>query len=583
MGSLPLPPNVQGPMQGPMGQQTNPGYAPGAIPGSPQGMGQQVVGGIVNFVNSYLQGKEAAKEHNKKKFFSELNEMMLGIPKGDKEKEKMMKYAQKAGMNLPTEAPTPEEQQYQQAQQVSQAGPIPGMPGVAEAAAQVPAAPARQEPSLMQRFLQSGLGIGLPKPSLQSPAANWINQIQAEAMKGGGGILQQMKAQHAEMDWLAEYPGIKKAMSKIGLEGAKLDLDKQQKLKQLFDGAMSGNPAALEMATRSGIMKELPVDEMTILARRLYPNAPPQQVEAAAANMYLYGKMGGPQMALAKIKMAQDLSSRFGGDLAQAQQYVTEVMSGVDSKLKPSWTPEEYEKILSGTSKISADYPTAPWSLTSLAGMAGVLPGGKELLPKVMEALSRYPRNGTIQAKEFQQKLGFDFTKLSKEMKLQYDQLDLAKWKAVQEQLGQEGKMYMETLSSDKSSSDAKKKAAESLANVIANKAVIKLDYQGQKLSVPTAQAFVQGWGLFGKGGLVNFQNYVGVPNNPSDLYKRSKEEHQAIKKVLNPLRDPERQKLLDQLYGPMEGQADEFEQEGAAINQFKQNQQDVSRFLTGR
>lgn len=507
MGPLPAPPPNPTPSGISWGGINSPG--PGVMGGTPQKAGN-LVGGILGAIQGFWAGKKAKEEHYSDQADTMIQQKMLGLPVND---EKLLKAMQRSGKykNLQFDPPSPPEaaaqQQVQQqaaqpdplAQAMSAAsGPGAGPPGMPAAAGMQPpppppmaappmaggASPAPPpqgaNPSLMAR-MQRGLGLGgLPQPSMQSPAGQWASQLsQASAISGGligqlqkGGTLENLSFEAAKRNF-----DINKLsdVQKVGVI-------------QLMNKALMGDPKSIDSLQQVNILHELPGDSVRKFYQAANPQMPKDQVNQNVGQLMMYLTTGGPGMKMQMMKMAQELTPRFGGDLQAAQKYVGELMTQGTSSSRPGFTPEENQKNIEGVSKIMDQYPYAPYGAVNVVGMSGVVPGLQPLANKILTNSDSIlgPRNGTIAGTQFKANNELAWATLNQRTNNELQHLTLDTWTATQKELGEEAKPFTEIISNPKQyGTQQYNEAIKALGGLMTKKATIPVDYKGAQLNLP--------------------------------------------------------------------------------------------------
>lgn len=495
----------------PQAPQPQQGYTPpstpapqGTTPYAPSGVAQ-VFKGVNDFVQNFLSMKEAEKASNKQKFYEGVQNKMIGLPVDDR---LLMKYAQKAGLGLRNEPYSPEEKQYLQDQQQNQdiqskvklgmdptlSAMVPGAQQAynqgAQQFSQPPQAPpGPPSPGIGQRI---GQFFGhTPPPNPQGPAMQMLSQLGAASQIGGG-----LPGQVAD----------EKNLSVMQRRFQGLDLGQKMRMVQLWSQAANGDPKAMDFMQRTGVMKELPGDEIVKDMQMAEPNTPRDQIEQKAGKLLLWLQTGGPQMLTHQQGLIKDLLPAFGNDIVKASSYVMDPVGAEQADIKPGLTPDQFEKKASAEMKIHEAYPTAPANLISMAGMAAMT-GQTDTYQKVMDTLSaHYKPSGTIADEKFKQEQGTRNyeavtgrmnanTNLgSLQQRIQNDAglLSLAKLKVIAENAGEQGKLAMEILNNPKALDQDKKNALDMLASSVDKKAQLKVDYGGKTFSIADPVKAVQ-------------------------------------------------------------------------------------------
>ncbi len=432
-------PNLAGPSlpQSPghaIGQPGNPyGYptSPTGAQSAPPNTLGNLATGIAAFLTNYHQGREAEKASSKQDFLSDVQLMMLGIPVSHVE---MAKKAKKAGMDLDFEndnSPAVAAQGAnagvaQQQSQAIQQGPGQalgqmlaggggeGMPPVPPPLTQpygpgvgqqpMPGPVAAPHRNLFQRFTDQYTGG--PEPNPNSTGMQWLNQLAGQGQVESSQAIQERANRGSMIDILGR--------------------------------ALKGDPQALDIATRLPGpygLKDHPSDDLMHLG--MASGSDP----ATTAKAILYAHLGGPQAMQHFLQMAEKFVPRFGGDLAKAQQYVSEVTGRGYSNLRPSFTPEEENMIQGTIEKLSAKSPMAPLNLLRTYANAQFA-GDKVLADAAMKIISTMPTEGQVKSYEFNTNNNFHRDQLKQEAWIHSENHDIAVKNAIREAGGEEARNY---------------------------------------------------------------------------------------------------------------------------------------------
>lgn len=444
-------------------------------------------GSINAFMNNFLMMKNAEKSMHAQKFQEGMAQVSAGIPGLDY--KAIMQHGRKAGYDwLPTEAPSEQEQasqkMYQQQQQADQAAgqaagnaPDPMSQLMLQGQAQQQAPPQQPAPqpqpkqNLLQRLGQ-GLGITQPPASMQSPMAQYMQQLN-QAGQTAGGVPGQLGRQNAL------------AAIKDHLTG--MSMGQQGKVLDMAGNVISHGPnylSDMETLDRMGVLKELPIDDAVTVASYMNPQMPVDQIKQNAGYMHMYGMMGGPQMRTAMISQAGELMKAGNfDDLGQALQYVNGVFTGTPTGLTPHMTPQQLEQYGNYKKQIYDAYPTAPENVVD-AYAHSQLVGDKNIQSLLKPALSSYVRNGTQAHQQFQETNKLDWAQLAQKTSNEAGLLNLG----IATELGknsQEAYDNWAKIAADPNSThDQYNAAVEGMANSLGQQNSIKMKYNGQEFTL---------------------------------------------------------------------------------------------------
>jgi hypothetical protein len=362
-GSLPQAPNIGGPMpmqqsqmiQGPQMQQHNDPLT-------------NAVDGITKFINSYRQSQDAMKNKAASEVERDMKLLSLGIPVDQKRTLKNMK---KAGINIDPEGPTPEEtaqynQQYDQ--ELQQAQQRQGF------SAQVPQSAAGMPHMMPPQQVQLP---AMQPPQYQPPQGSSTAQSLQQMLQMG-----QMEAKLREQQMSTQF----------------LMADNAKQLQVVMKGALSGEPKALEMAYRSGIMQAMPLDQLEVAATKA--GVDPSTV----AMRWLQATLGTDKVKAQMMSMAEGMAKYFDNDLERSTKYVSELYETGQSSERPGMSMEERLKVLGQANELQKSYPLAPRHIVEAASLAAIT-GNSQAYSEIMGQLQKTPSEGRI-------KMWFDEAKL---------------------------------------------------------------------------------------------------------------------------------------------------------------------------
>lgn len=469
MSSLPQPPMVatpqlltQGATPGPFQGYMNPGQGTSI---APPNTASNLIQGIAAFMDQYKKGREEERMKYANLAQQNITNMMLGLPV---DKKKTAQYMKKAGMDLDFESavvPSTERQTGTLgAGAPTQAGgtTVPG--SGAGVAYDVPGPPQLQQappPSWKQR-LASGMGFGTPKIEATSPGMQALDRIAA--------LGQQNLSQREVASQLASR--------QQGLQGQQMDVTSEQ--MNITMAALKGNPAAVEQATRMGVFKSLPGDELFRIGRAA------GMTDEAIAKQAFYVQMGGPQMMQQLMKMSEGMADRFGGDLSKSSRYVQDIFTMGTSELRPSLTIDEKFKIVDKALDVQKNHPTVPLNLANAYATAAATPGGEKVAADLLSHISeKYPTAGNIDWKKWSSSMDWDMSKFRQQYALQAAEHELSVMNAVRNQLGKNADDAMKVLMDKDSSVDTRKTAADMLVSEFNKLGSLKVKLPGgQEISL---------------------------------------------------------------------------------------------------
>lgn len=466
---LPQAPPPPQAIMGHQGQQPYP--APGTTGVQPSAVGQ-IAEGLDKFMKSYFGSKTAVQEHYKQKFTDAVSGIREGLYNPQTvDYEEIMKWGKKAGLPLRTEAPTPQETQYHEQQKAydsamasqnslpanvmnaaAQPSPVPGMgqmgvnpgmqsllmqgaPGVQVGPPQAP--PPQAQPGFLDKLKgMVGMSQAQRAPvSMQSPTGQYLQAL-AQASQAGAPMNPTNVAQQGRISQM-----MANMEEKSGIPLKQAGMNTQRQLLQLGEQARMGDPQAIDMAVRSGIMKNVGIDEIaSLFSHTAPPGTPPEEIYGQAGKMALFGHFGLPMMTKMQ-EWAKDLMPRFVGQpdpAAASRSYVQSMMNGTQPTAKPGRTMEEMKTYNDSLESVMKHYPTLPVAYANALNMA-TLVGDNEGRSKIMEAIGKLPRDGTIKANEFNQTHGLAEWTAKSKMALDVNQLQLNVIDTALKAQGQEG------------------------------------------------------------------------------------------------------------------------------------------------
>lgn len=504
MGYPPLPPapNFVPAPQGPQGGIQ--GGAPGAIAGTGPSVGGSIFSGITqglqSFVQNYVAQSKAARQEAMQRVESAINAMMMGIPVDQKQIARDIKKSK-----LPISLEEPE--------------------GSTVMARQQAASDYTQK---LQASMIAGQ-LGGPTTNIQAgtPSIGGAPGL-APSMRVGGPIMpgapsaapgappSPIPVQGMGPEWMQQLT----ALGRAGLMNKETMAKLQQGMYSTATSALAGDPVALEMATRTGLLKSLGArDEFFLLAHKLFPELSPEQAQGQVGKMMMYDMMGGPQMKAKLLDLAKDMMPHFGGDLSRAITYVGQIFNGEQPKEIPQMSFADFYKLNEMTAKTIDQFPTAagPARIAASYMSAGRMNEGMNLLTQIAQ---RYPTKEQIQqenwTKTFMQTKEHQKDTLALERE-RYNQgvkqfnmmYSLDTLKNFQSMAQSEFDNWWKVYTNKDSSNEQKNSAMEGLASALQKKgmkvttdSVFKLLHpiEGQTMLKPKAEGV---------------QKFVGKPKNP--------------------------------------------------------------------
>lgn len=323
-----------------------------------------VISAITNFVNNFRQSKEQVKQQAAQEADRDLKLLSLGIPI---KQDKLAKNLQKAGIELdygtpPPQVPNP--QQPPQQVQVPTNSPVPGqqsMPSQIPQGMMQGQAPQQQQ-SMWSRFKGA---MGQQQPiAPNSPAMQMIAQ-QAQQ----GQQMQQLQQKKMQMEFLTAENGMNAAI--------------------IMKGVLQGDAKAQEMARMSGLLPMLPIDQILVAGRKM------GMTDGQTTAKYLSAQFGDREVSKMIYDQAGKMADRFGGDIAKAAQYMTDLMNGDVPKDTPGRTFQENLDIAKIANTVRQEYPMLPPAQAQIMAMAQVS-GDKELLQKFSTLLAKMPSKSSL-------------------------------------------------------------------------------------------------------------------------------------------------------------------------------------------
>lgn len=492
-------PQAPPPPQAIMGHQGSQLMPPPGTQGFQQNPAAQIADGLNKFMTSYFGSKDALQQHYSEKASKALTMIQQGLvsPK-NADMEKIMGWMKKADWPVRTEAPTPQEaqflqqqDQYDRAQQQLSQTPPSDMP---TSAASLGAAPSSMQQMLMQEppqpppqapppgFLDRLKGmVGMSQAqraptSIQSPTGQYLQAL-AQASQAGApmnpaniqasGNLSQTQGRISQlMANIEEKTGVPLHQAGANAQGALLNLAAK---------ARTGDPQAIDMAVRSGVMKNVGIDEIaSIYSHVAPPGTDPQEIYAQAGKTALFAHVGLPMMKMQQ-EWAEKLVPRFASSpdpVAASRAYVQASVDGQTPPVRPGMTMEELKTQNDAMEGLLKAYPTMPMSYVNAWNIAK-LTGDTSAQSKIAGLMSKLPRDGTIKNTEFQQTHSLaEFTAKS-DVALKTNQLQLSIIDTALKAAGQEGEeIKMELNSKD---SEVQARGFERLKNLDLKESQIKI------------------------------------------------------------------------------------------------------------
>jgi len=347
-GGLPMAPQMGGVprFRQPQMQQPIMPYQQGAIP--------QVTQTIAEFLQGYQQNQEQEKQKNLQEAQRDIELMKIGFPIDYKKTVQKMK---KGGVELDLESPAP---QVQQAAQPGpgfsvDAGPMgqQQMPAYQPTQQQMQAAQPMPQQSLWDRIKQ---GVGLSDPRVNPNSAPVL-------------ALQQMGQQ------FQEDAALQRGATRAGLQ-AQMDKD------VLFHGIARGEPTAMDLGKKLGIVQKEPFEDVFNLVQREMP----QLTRGEVATQLIATQLGMDKYKQQAIQLAEKVQDRFP-DFATALQYSKEVMATGQSSIKPQASFEEKMKLVEQANKYQDIYPTLPRNIAMTMAVNDVS-GNKQTSQAIQKVLS---------------------------------------------------------------------------------------------------------------------------------------------------------------------------------------------------
>jgi len=511
MGSLPSPSMFQQvPAQ--MGPQPPPRYqAPGTLPYRQNPMAQ-VAQGLDAFMEAYTTQRQAREQEYGGKVQNVLSQISQGLIDPDHlDTKKVQRWMNLAGMPVRTEAPTPQEQQYnaqqKQAQQMQQQGQAMQGQGLFRQAGAASGGAAGPLPSALQNMLMAGAQGGVqqeqqgqqlaqqganlanqpapppPKVGLmsrlfpgmrptsdQSPMANYLRSLAAAGQVGGAYTPGAVAGQ-------GQLANLERNMKAAGYNLGTMSAQQQQQLVQIAKAASQGNVDAIMMGSRFGLLKNLPADELASTFKMVNPQMNPTQLNSAVGNTLLWEQLGRPLMQY-KMGLAKDLMPNFmgtGGDpMRNAMEYVNGLFTGQDTGTVPGMTPQQVEQMNTGMRPLMEAHPTAPAGLIQAYGYAQ-MSGNAQLTGALSKVISQFPRGKTIDQANWEKNFGLDTSRYNLDQQVRIGQLSVDTMRAIGEAGDAEAKQAYETLNDKNADPVAKVAALQRLASVDLKQSQVKL------------------------------------------------------------------------------------------------------------
>lgn len=472
MGSLPLPPSIQAP-QMPNAPAPFQGYnqpAFGQTSPYPASQGANLIQGINAFLEQFQKSRERDRSQSANMAQQGLQNLMLGLPVDVK---KLAGHMKKAGMELDFESTlTPGAAPSVQ----SHGGESTGVPGsnVPQRTA-MPGTPPMVQPANTH---------GNPQTQVQGPS--FWEKVKAAYMGGGGQInpqspgiaaLQrmgqrgQMQQQLGDKQMLVQSGQLDLAQSSLGIDAKK---------QAVMSAALGGSQQAVDVATRSGMMKELEGDQLF----RLGDAAGLTREQTAARILGMQAQGQNLDMMKMMLGVAEKWAPHFGNDLSKATKYVQDIFTKGKSDLVPdSMTMEERIKITQSAIDMQKQHPTAPFNLTEAYAMANAK--GDPTAKLISKTLSeKFPTAGDIDWSKWKGDQALQLQQFGQLVTNQNREYDLNVLNAVRGQLGKEFDDAMAVLSNKNSSPQEQTTARTLMSEKLNQLNQLKINIPGTKQTV---------------------------------------------------------------------------------------------------
>lgn len=219
---------------------------------------------------------------------------------------------------------------------------------------------------------------------------------------------------------------LRQYLSMLQQQGAD-EMGMKSRMKAILNGALQGDPRALEMSARLGLTKTLGAhDELFLLADKLFPEKSPHEAQAAVGKMLLYDAMGGPQREAKMMDVAKGMAPYFNNDLQRSKAYVDAIYNGERPSEIPGMSFEQFKDITDLTGKLQQQFPTSG-ALPQLAAtflMAGKTQDAQRIVAAIAE---HFPTSGAMEAYQKDRAFNFDVTKHQDMMRIDWARYNQAK------------------------------------------------------------------------------------------------------------------------------------------------------------
>jgi len=419
MGGFPLPqpPQLPSPQ---MGQR---GGGPAVVQSASWNDPAAIAQGISNFAQNYMLMSRQQQEQAKQRVYDTIQLANLGVPIDDKQLVKDIKKSK-----LPI-ALDPDSAGTFAAPQAAGSGP--------QSSTAPP--PGSVTPQAIQRMMmaQPQMPAGMPPASVPTPMPPGAQGPASQTPIPSPGSVPPDVAAAAQTPGAQTLPQVQMPVTlRSFLSGLTQKGYKESQLRgvmqNITQGALQGDPAALEMATRLGVTKSLGAhDELFLLANKLFPDLSPEEAQGKVGQMLLYDAMGGPQRQAKMMELAKDMAPYFGNSLQRAQDYVSAIYSGRAPSEQPQMSFEQFDKLHTMSDNLSKQYPTSG-QLPALVA-AQVAAGHTNDAMKTLQGIAaHYPTQGQYEMDIKNRQLTFDAKKWDEQK-----QIDWARYNQATTQFNQ--------------------------------------------------------------------------------------------------------------------------------------------------